>query len=505
MSTFDRNHGHIVVRVVYDGPSTAGKTENLKQLVRTFTSQRRGELSSPRQQDETTAYFDWLYLNGGVVGGHALRAQLLTVPGRSTLTRRRWQLVRSADVIVFVCESTSNGVREAKRSLELLRAHLEASGLNPPIIVQANKQDLPDALPEVEVARALGLEQDAELVAASAAVGNGVRETIVRAIRAAASLAEREILARGVEGMPYTQDEADLLAQLDGSAQMRAALELGSGSDADEEPLPSFPDEDVASSCLWPSTSGRKVLRALARALVTGRVTRLRSEARSIRLRVGDLVMTTALARCTNDPGAARAALFELARAYVRAGSFVPPETTLVLAAGSNGATDGSAPSAPVEDRPSPDSGPIWLWTISPWTMSLRERLEAAELAGDEAALTTALRAYANGLVEALLFGSRDQVGIDLDPSNFGELGGRVVYLGDLLAPSPSRSSIVELIPEVSRRWARRANAAHEYVTALGEAMADRGPLSEGIRVSLARALEGVPEMARSARSAGLI
>lgn len=77
MATLDPVHD-IVVRVVYDGASGAGKTTNLAQLVESFSPQRRGELASPRQRGERTLWFDWLYFNGGVVGGHPLRAQLVT-------------------------------------------------------------------------------------------------------------------------------------------------------------------------------------------------------------------------------------------------------------------------------------------------------------------------------------------------------------------------------------------------------------------------------------------
>jgi signal recognition particle receptor subunit beta len=339
MAAFDEKFGHIVVRVVYDGPASSGKTENLKQLVKTFTSQRRGELSSPRQRDGSTPYFDWLYLNGGVVSGHGLRAQLVTVPGRSVLTRRRWQLVKTADVIVFVCESTARGVKEGKRWLELLRARLASTAAAPPLVVQANKQDLPDALPPGEVARALGLASDAELVAATATSGSGVRETVVRAIRAAASLAERDIIARGIEGLRSAEDESELLAQLDGSAQMRRAL---AGDD-----VPPFPDEDVASDCVWPATSGRTVLRSLARALASEGVEHMPSDDGAIVVRAGAFFLRTSRAGRFDDAEAARAALVARARAQVRLDEELAAQTTLVLALGADGSS--------------------WLWAIAPW------------------------------------------------------------------------------------------------------------------------------------------
>lgn len=339
MAAFDRSNGNIVVRVVYDGPSGAGKTENLRQLVQTFTSQRRGELSSPGTWDEHTAYFDWLNFNGGVVSGHALRAQLVTVPGRSVLTRRRWQLVRAADVIVFVCESTNRGLKEAKRWLELLRAQLAASALGPPIIVQANKQDVADAVSPRDLAKALGLPSDAEVVAASAATGAGVRETVVRAIRAAAALAERDVIDKGADGLPDAGDEAELLSALDGSAQLRTVLDL------DGRSPPPFPDEDVASGSVWPGTTGRVVLRALARALTCSGIARVAAPSSAFVFRVGELRLETSLTRRFENHPDARSALLEMARERVRLGD---AQTTLVLATGDDGAT--------------------WVWSIAPWT-----------------------------------------------------------------------------------------------------------------------------------------
>ena len=329
MPSFDRTSGHLVVRVVYDGPAFAGKTENLRQLVRTFTPQRRGELYTPRPSEEGTAWFDWLTLHCGVVGGHSLRAQLLTTPGRSALMRRRWEIVDGADAIVFVCESTPAGLAQARRWLTLLRARLAGAGRTPPLIVQANKQDGEGALPPPEVARALGLGADTEILPASALSGSGVRETVMRAIRAAASLAEAEVLARGTAAMAEAKGEVELLAQLDGSAPMRSALGA--------ELAPPFPDEDVARDLVWPRASGRRVLRRLGRNLAAHGITALKADAGSVVLRVGDLTLTGDLERRPEGRAAARAALEETARRHAGRSSPDPPASTLVVAMDADG------------------------------------------------------------------------------------------------------------------------------------------------------------------------
>lgn len=475
MTAFDRKLGHIIVRVVYDGPAGAGKTENLKRLVETFTSQRRGELMSPGEREGSTSYFDWLYLNGGVVAGHPLRAQLVTVPGRSVLTRRRWQVVKTADVIVFVCESTVRGAKEARRWLELLRANLAASDPPPPIVVQANKQDLPGALDREELASALGLPSDGEVVVASAVSGAGVRDTVVRAIRAAAGLAERELLEKGVDGMTEAEESNELLAQLDGSAQMRAAITL-----TDVE-LPPFPDEDVASGCVWPGTTGRAVLRSLARALATG-VRLLDDRGSAVVLRAGDLRLETSRAHRFDDLAAGRTALLDHARARVRLGALNAPDTTLVLATG--------------------DGGTAWLWTLVPWTPPLSDVMAQADARGDEDALGKALRAYARASVEALTLAVRDGVLIHGGAAHFGALPDRVVYLSDWIRIGEGTDAILRDVVDVARAYQHRTRALRDYIAALGATLAESpmGPPIQGqVGEALARAGHTLAPSRRSA------
>jgi len=475
MAAFDRKLGHIIVRVVYDGPAGAGKTENLKRLVETVTSQRRGELASPGERDGSTAYFDWLYLNGGVVAGHPLRAQLVTVPGRSVLTRRRWQLVKTADVVVFVCESSVRGAKEARRWLELLRANLSASDRSPPIVVQANKQDLPGALGCEELARALGLPSDGEVVAASAVSGPGVRDTVVRAIRAAAGLAEAELLEKGVDRMMEAEESNELLAQLDGSAQMRAAISV---TDAD---LPPFPNEDISSGCVWPGTTGRAVLRLLARGLTSG-VRSVDDSGSAVILRAGDFRLQTSRAQRFDDLALGKTALLEHARARVRIGALNASETTLVLA------TD--------------DGGAAWLWTVSPWTTPLTDVMAQADARGDEDALEKALRAYARASVEALSLAARDRVLLHGGAAHFGILSERVVYLSDWIGVGATTDAIVGDIVDVSRAYQHRSRPLRGYVAALAAAL-EESLLGESIRRPVADALALVGHaLARPAPSA---
>lgn len=200
MAVYDEESQRIVVEVVYDGPALAGKTTNLKRLCSFFTEHRRSELYTTENAGERTVYLDWLQLEGGVVAGRKLRCQLITVPGQTVLSRRRWQLLKRADVIVFVLESTRRGVDDALSMVETVRRYASEQERDVPLVIQANKQDMPGALPAAEVARRLAVPVD-RVVPARADSGVGVRETVVLAIRAIADLVQRRVLDEGLEAL----------------------------------------------------------------------------------------------------------------------------------------------------------------------------------------------------------------------------------------------------------------------------------------------------------------
>lgn len=200
MAILDLEQNRIVVRVVYDGLANAGKTTNLRQLCTFFTTMRRSEFYVPCEENGRTLFFDWLQLEGGLVSGHKLRCQLLTVPGQRSLFRRRELLLNSADVVVYVCDSdlatlsfSRDRIGQVQRDIREGRTQAFA------IVVQANKQDIPGAIPLESLRELLEIDQDVAIVPARADEGVGVRETAVLAIRAAANRMQTLILDRGAD------------------------------------------------------------------------------------------------------------------------------------------------------------------------------------------------------------------------------------------------------------------------------------------------------------------
>lgn len=229
MAWFDPTTNSIVLRVVYDGVARVGKTSNLRMLADAFADRILCPLTAPDQgASGPTHTFDWLEFDAGHLDDRALRCQVTSVPGALALSERRMLLVSRADAIVLVSESSTRGSTSAAIMARALRDLGEPGQPPIPVVVQANKQDLPDAL-DIEAFRAVAAH-DALVLGASAARGDGVRPSFIAALsdaraRFRASQRAAETLA------PPVRDAREELAWLldrerEGApAALRAAFE----------------------------------------------------------------------------------------------------------------------------------------------------------------------------------------------------------------------------------------------------------------------------------------
>ena len=213
MATFDRERREIVLRIVYDGAATAGKTANLRALHASFGHRARREVyAAAETATGRTLYFDSLELSTGYLDDWPLRCQLLTVPGQFAFADRRYRLLRGIDAVVLVCESTPTGVRAARSALAFLeRALASTGGTAVPVIVQANKQDLPGALSPGDVERLLVAGRRHPVLPASAILGDGVRATFVAALDAGRSTLRERLRSAGPEALGTPMESAERL------------------------------------------------------------------------------------------------------------------------------------------------------------------------------------------------------------------------------------------------------------------------------------------------------
>lgn len=214
MAVYEPESDRIVVRVVYDGPGRAGKTTNVEQLARIFDTRPGNELQVYGAAGRAIL-FDWFSFDGGVLDGHRLQVQVVTVPNRRSLEPQRAHILHTADAVVLVCDSARAGLDAVFESLAGLRGHLARHGAEVPLVVQANKQDLPDVLLPHELGGALGMSFEVPVLAAQASAGIGVRETVIHAIRAAVRQLKRRTAGVGLAAITGRAGTAE---------ELRAAL-----------------------------------------------------------------------------------------------------------------------------------------------------------------------------------------------------------------------------------------------------------------------------------------
>ncbi len=158
MSTLNPLARELAMKIVYCGPALSGKTTSLTRIHDSVRPQRRGQLVTLATQGDRTIYFDFLPLHVKEVRGLSVRFLLYTVPGQTFYAATRELVLKGADGIVFVADSAPSAQEHNRVAWEELGRNVAAMGLDFatfPIVLQWNKRDLPDAVPVVDLERAL--------------------------------------------------------------------------------------------------------------------------------------------------------------------------------------------------------------------------------------------------------------------------------------------------------------------------------------------------------------
>ena len=182
MSLVNFTAREISCKIVYYGPGRSGKTTNLQYIYSRVPEDRRGNMVSLATQTDRTLFFDFLPIELGKISGFTTRFQLYTVPGQVYYNATRKLVLQGADGVVFVADSQVRQLDENIESLQNLQANILEQGLDVrtlPVVLQYNKQDLPQELvltpPELDDALNF---RGAPSVPADALAGRGVFETL---------------------------------------------------------------------------------------------------------------------------------------------------------------------------------------------------------------------------------------------------------------------------------------------------------------------------------------
>jgi signal recognition particle receptor subunit beta len=185
MVQFNFSERTIKAKVVYYGPAQSGKTTNLEQIHRLTDPAGNNRLISLNTAQDRTLFFDLLPFSLGAVSGYDFKVQLYTVPGQVQYNATRRVVLAGADAVVFVADSRKSMAKENQAAFENMKVNLLANRLVPekvPLVLQYNKQDLPELQGADEMSRALNAWKRPHF-AAVAAQGKGVMETFVAVVQ----------------------------------------------------------------------------------------------------------------------------------------------------------------------------------------------------------------------------------------------------------------------------------------------------------------------------------
>jgi signal recognition particle receptor subunit beta len=185
----------INIKIVYYGPALSGKTTNLVQIHSRIDTSMRGDLVSLKTREDRTIFFDFLQLELGRIEGLKPRFNLYTVPGQVRYVASRKLVLQGADGVVFVADSQAGLRRSNILAMRNLRQNLRELGYDPegfPMVVQFNKRDLPDIVPEPLLSADLG-RNGAPCFSSVATEGVGVFDTLKAIVRLVLAETRRQL------------------------------------------------------------------------------------------------------------------------------------------------------------------------------------------------------------------------------------------------------------------------------------------------------------------------
>jgi len=155
----------------------------------------RAVQGSLKTHEDRTLFFDFLQLELGRVGGLSPKIQLYTLPGQAYYEASRKLLLRGADGVVFVADSSEDHLQGNIQFWRKMLEHLTSLGMNPqtiPVVLQCNKQDLPNAVPAASL-RTILRADGRQVFEAVAIRDTGVRETLKAITREVMALSKAQL------------------------------------------------------------------------------------------------------------------------------------------------------------------------------------------------------------------------------------------------------------------------------------------------------------------------
>lgn len=168
------------LKIVYYGPAMSGKTTNIEQIHKRIDPNNRSNLVSLKTNGDRTLFFDFMQFELGKICGMSPCIQLYTVPGQEYYKASRKIVLRGADGVVFVADSSAarlNDNLESWLDMGTVLSEMNQPIGKIPLVVQYNKRDLADAVSVNSLHKCLGIGEYPEFEAVAFS-GEGVFNTL---------------------------------------------------------------------------------------------------------------------------------------------------------------------------------------------------------------------------------------------------------------------------------------------------------------------------------------
>jgi signal recognition particle receptor subunit beta len=196
MPYIDEDAGEIHVKIVYHGPTLAGRTTNMQYVYNKTRPEARGRFEALATETvrnmggsmstiATIIACDIIPLSVAPIHDRRLRLRLFTTPGSLYIEGIREQVLQDADGVVFVADSQRAREEATVEVMEALKTYVARQGrtlASLPLVLQYNKRDCPDIVPVAELDAALNPDRR-PVFEAVAPTGQGVFDTLKAVVK----------------------------------------------------------------------------------------------------------------------------------------------------------------------------------------------------------------------------------------------------------------------------------------------------------------------------------
>ena len=175
----------INAKIVYVGPVGAGKATSLNYIYKKLKPEFRSQMKTMPVQENRMLFFDFMPPGQSNAGGYDVRFHIYTLVGDISSAAAWKMLLKGADGVVFVADSSPERLDDNRECLALLQAQLEQhkqSLDSIPWLLLGNKQDFAGALSPEAIQRTLQAT-GAPALPSIATKGEGVIEGLYHLIK----------------------------------------------------------------------------------------------------------------------------------------------------------------------------------------------------------------------------------------------------------------------------------------------------------------------------------